>query len=84
MTKISFIVVAYNAAQNLDALLGDLLAQTVDPRQLEALLVDSASTDDTAQIMRLCRARAVRGKAARKSQALAGLWHQRSAARRDG
>ena len=27
MTKISFIVVAYNAAQNLDALLGDLLAQ---------------------------------------------------------
>ena len=52
MTKISFIVVAYNAAQSLDALLGDLLAQTVDPRQLEALLVDSASTDDTAQIMR--------------------------------
>ena len=45
MTKISFIVVAYNAAQSLDALLGDLLAQTVDPRQLEALLVDSASTD---------------------------------------
>ena len=52
MIKISFIVVAYNAAQSLDALLGDLLAQTVDPRQLEALLVDSASTDDTAQIMR--------------------------------
>ena len=52
MTKISFIVVAYNAAQSLDALLGDLLAQTVDPRQLEALLVDSASTDDTAQITR--------------------------------
>ncbi|MFR2495179.1 MAG: glycosyltransferase [Christensenellales bacterium] len=52
MTKISFIVVAYNAAQSLDALLGDLLAQTVDPRQLEALLVDSASTDNTAQIMR--------------------------------
>ena len=26
MTKISFIVVAYNAAQSLDALLGDLLA----------------------------------------------------------
>ena len=31
MTKISFIVVAYNAAQSLDALLGDLLAQTVRP-----------------------------------------------------
>ena len=42
MTKISFIVVAYNAAQSLDALLGDLLAQTVDPRQLEALLATFA------------------------------------------
>ena len=49
MTKISFIVVAYNAAQSLDALLGDLLAQTVDPRQLEALLVDSALP-----VFRLC------------------------------
>ena len=48
MTKISFIVVAYNAGSCLDALLGDLLAQTVPPNQLEALLVDSASTDDTA------------------------------------
>ena len=38
MTKISFIVVAYNAAQSLDALLGDLLSQTIAPEQLEALL----------------------------------------------
>ena len=58
MTKISFIVVAYNAAQSLDALLGDLLSQTIAPEQLEALLVDSASTDDTAQIMRCFAARA--------------------------
>ncbi|MFR5795227.1 MAG: glycosyltransferase [Christensenellales bacterium] len=58
MTKISFIVVAYNAAQSLDALLGDLLSQTIAPEQLEALLVDSASTDDTAQIMRRFAARA--------------------------
>ena len=36
MTKISFIVVAYNAAQSLDALLGDLLSQTIAPEQLEA------------------------------------------------
>ena len=48
MTKISFIVVAYNAAQSLDALLGDLLSQTIAPAQLEALLVDSASTDGPA------------------------------------
>ena len=58
MTKISFIVVAYNAAQSLDALLGDLFSQTIAPEQLEALLVDSASTDDTAQIMRRFAARA--------------------------
>lgn len=58
MTKISFIVVAYNAAQSLDALLGDLLSQTIAPEHLEALLVDSASTDDTAQIMRRFAARA--------------------------
>ena len=85
MTKISFIVVAYNAAQSLDALLGDLLAQTVDPRQLEALLVDSASTDDTAQIMRRFAERApFEVKLLENPEALAGLWHQRSAARRDG
>ncbi len=41
MTKISFIVVAYNAAQSLDALLGDLLSQTIAPEHLEALLVDA-------------------------------------------
>ena len=49
---------AYNAAQSLDALLGDLLSQTIAPEHLEALLVDSASTDDTAQIMRRFAARA--------------------------
>lgn len=52
MVKISFIVVAYNAAGSLGALLDDLLAQTVEPRQIEALLVDSASTDDTLALMR--------------------------------
>lgn len=47
MTKISLIIVAYNAADCLDALLGDLCAQNVPPAQLEVLLVDSASTDGT-------------------------------------
>ena len=51
MTKISFIIVAYNAAGSLGALLDDLLAQTIPPEQIEALLVDSASTDATAQLM---------------------------------
>jgi len=51
MTKISFIIVAYNAAKSIGALLDDLLAQTVEPQQIQALLVDSASTDDTRSIM---------------------------------
>ena len=51
MMKISFIVVAYNAAGSLGALLEDLLAQTIPHEQIEALLVDSASTDATRAIM---------------------------------
>ena len=51
MMKISFIVVAYNAAGSLGALLGDLLVQTIPHEQIEALLVDSASTDATRAIM---------------------------------
>ena len=51
MMKISFIVVAYNAAGSLGALLEDLLAQTIPLEQIEALLVDSASTDATRAIM---------------------------------
>lgn len=50
--KISFIVVAYNAENCLGALLGDLAAQTLPPGQIEAILVDSASQDGTAEIMR--------------------------------
>ena len=51
MMKISFIVVAYNAAGSLGALLEDLLAQTIPHEQIEALLVDSASSDATRAIM---------------------------------
>lgn len=51
MMKISFIIVAYNAAGSLNALLEDLLAQTIPHEQIEALLVDSASTDATRAIM---------------------------------
>ena len=51
MMRISFIVVAYNAAGSLGALLEDLLAQTIPHEQIEALLVDSASTDATRAIM---------------------------------
>ena len=49
--KISFIIVAYNAAGSIGALLEDLLAQTVANEQIQALLVDSASTDATRQLM---------------------------------
>lgn len=51
MIKISFIVVAYNAEESLPLLLKDLLAQTLPPAQLEALLVDSASSDGTRAVM---------------------------------
>jgi len=51
MTKISFIIVAYNAAGSIGALLDDLLAQTIESSQIEALLVDSASSDSTRAIM---------------------------------
>ncbi|MBP3524621.1 MAG: glycosyltransferase family 2 protein [Clostridia bacterium] len=51
MMKISFIIVAFNAAGSLNALLEDLLAQTIPHEQIEALLVDSASTDATRAIM---------------------------------
>ena len=49
--KISFIIVAYNAANSMSALLEDLLAQTIPHSQIEALLVDSASTDATRALM---------------------------------
>ncbi len=58
MMKISFIVVAYNAGHCLGALLDDLLAQNLPPQALEALLVDSASTDDTRRVMEEFKARA--------------------------
>lgn len=58
MIRISFIVVAYNAERSLGALLDDLLAQTLPPEQIEALLVDSASADATRSIMRDFAARA--------------------------
>ena len=50
--KISFIIVALNAAGSLPLLLGDLRAQTLPPEQIELLLVDSASADDTLGVMR--------------------------------
>lgn len=51
MISISFIVVAYNAADSLPLLLSDLRAQTLPAGQIEALLVDSASTDGTRAVM---------------------------------
>ena len=50
--KISFIIVALNAADSLALLLDDLRAQTLPPEQIELLLVDSMSTDGTLQVMR--------------------------------
>ena len=58
MIRISFIVVAYNAGHCLGALLDDLLAQSVPPESIQALLVDSASGDDTRAVMEAFAARA--------------------------
>lgn len=52
MMKISFMIVAYNAAASIGALLNDVAHQTIPPEQLELLLVDSASTDATPNVMR--------------------------------
>ena len=51
--RISFIVVALNAGESLRALLGDLRAQTLPMEQLEVLLVDSGSSDDTLAVMEM-------------------------------
>ena len=50
--KISFIIVAFNAAKHLGALLEDVCSQTIPKEQIELLLVNSASTDETQAIMR--------------------------------
>ena len=51
--RISFIVVALNAGESLRALLSDLRAQTLPMEQLEVLLVDSGSSDDTLAVMEM-------------------------------
>ena len=48
---VSFIVVALNAEKTLPNLLSDLLAQTLPPDRLEAVLVDSGSADRTKAIL---------------------------------
>ena len=48
---VSFIVVALNAEKTLPNLLSDLLAQTLPPDRLEAILVDSGSADRTKAIL---------------------------------
>ena len=58
MIKISFIIVAYNAGRCLGDLLDDLLAQTVPHACIQALLVDSASSDNTRRLMEDFAARA--------------------------
>lgn len=50
MIKVSFIIVAYNAAAHLVDLLSDLKKQTFDHKKIEVLLVNSNSTDKTEDI----------------------------------
>lgn len=50
MIKVSFIIIAYNAAAHLNDLLSDLKKQTFDHKQTEILLINSNSTDSTQEI----------------------------------
>lgn len=49
--KVSFIVVAYNAGNKLENLLGDLEKQEYNHSDIEIILVDSNSSDNTKDIM---------------------------------
>lgn len=48
--KISFIIIAYNAAAHLNNILDDLKNQTFDHSLVEVILVNSNSTDNTSEI----------------------------------
>jgi glycosyltransferase involved in cell wall biosynthesis len=48
---VSFIVVAYNAAQTLNSLLTDLKKQDYDHKKIEVILIDGNSDDDTKRVM---------------------------------
>lgn len=49
--KISFIIIALNAANTIDGILEDLRMQDFDKKQIEVILVDGSSNDDTKKIM---------------------------------
>lgn len=49
--KVSFIVVAYNAGSKLENLLEDLKKQDYNHNDIEIILVDSNSSDNTKDIM---------------------------------
>ena len=49
--KVSFIVIAYNAANTLSSLLDSLKEQTYNHKNIEVILVDGNSTDNTREIM---------------------------------
>lgn len=50
-TIVSFIVIAYNAGNKLISLLDDLNKQSYNHKNIEVILVDSSSTDNTKEIM---------------------------------
>lgn len=48
---VSFIVIAYNAGNRLNSLIEDLKKQSYNHNNIEVILVDSASTDNTKEVM---------------------------------
>lgn len=49
--KVSFIVVAYNAGNKLESLMSDLEKQDYNHKNIEIILVDSSSSDNTKEVM---------------------------------
>lgn len=49
---VSFIVVAYNAGDKLNNLIGDISSQDYEHKNIEIIFVDSNSTDETKQVMK--------------------------------
>jgi glucosyl-dolichyl phosphate glucuronosyltransferase len=71
MARIAVIICTHNRAADLRAALESLTHQTLPPTAFETIVVDNASTDDTARIRsQFCRAPA---RTALSSRGAAGL-----------
>ncbi|AYV73351.1 glycosyltransferase [Bacillus sp. PK3-056] len=52
MSKISILIPTYNASKDIRSLLSKLYAQVIDDKEIEIIIIDSSSTDNTIQIIK--------------------------------